>query len=205
MPSARRPADRRHLQRRRAPSAPRVASLCSLCRSDGLPHRLEHVEIVVARRAVGAEPDRDAGAKYAGTGAVPLASFMLLSGLCETPTPAPRPGAMSALRDPDAVRAEHVRRRGTRGCRGTPTGDGLTRSCAVLASSRVSARWISVGTPCRCARSRAAMSVGPSSVYIACGATAGVISGSPLNWLDERRRARERRPRASSRRPPETG
>ena len=51
-----------------------------------LPHRLEHVEVVVAGGAVGAEADGDAGRAHARRPAVPLASFMLLSGLCETPT-----------------------------------------------------------------------------------------------------------------------
>ena len=32
-------------------------------------------------------PSATPAARYFGTGAVPLASFMLLSGLCETPTP----------------------------------------------------------------------------------------------------------------------
>ena len=34
-------------------------------------------------------------ARYAFTGAMPLASFMLLSGLCETPTPRDLSSAMS--------------------------------------------------------------------------------------------------------------
>ena len=67
-----------------AAPVPRVGSLrLELVQERRLAHRLEHVEVVVARGAVGAEPDVTPAARYFTTGAVPLASFMLLSG-CAT-------------------------------------------------------------------------------------------------------------------------
>ena len=56
------------------------------------------------------------------------------------------------------------------------------RSCT---SSFVSARWMITGTCSRSASARHAFSVARSRVYIACGATAGVIRSSPANSFDE--------------------
>ena len=58
------------------------------------------------RRCRGRARRRRAGRPV--TGAVPLASFMLLSGLCETPTPRAFSSAMSASRHPHAVRGQHA-------------------------------------------------------------------------------------------------
>ena len=60
-PSAARAADGRHLQRDAGAGSARGSLARHLLQERGLPHRLEHVEVVVAGRAVGAEPDRDAG------------------------------------------------------------------------------------------------------------------------------------------------
>ena len=83
-----------------------------------------------------------------GTGAVPLASFMLLSGLCDTVDAA----ALQDGRCPSSVSqtpcaASDVRAPGSRSTRGTPVGRQLVllaRRCAT--SSSVSARWIRIGT-----------------------------------------------------------
>ena len=124
-PQRARAADGRHVQRRRAP-APRVGSLRrQLVQERRLPHRLEHVEVVVAGGAVGAEAERDAGRQVFGTGAVPLASFMLLSGLCDTPTPCRFENLRCPRRRPRrrAPRASAGPR--SRSIRDTPTGVSL--------------------------------------------------------------------------------
>ena len=71
-------------------------------------------------------PSATPAARYSGTGAVPLASFMLLSGLCETPTPRAFSIAMSSSVDPDAVRRERPGAQKPIDCRDTPTGVALT-------------------------------------------------------------------------------
>ena len=79
-------ADRRHVERRLRRHRGRIARR-QLGEERRLAHRLEHVEVVVAGGAVGAEAERRR--RRPGTSSpapTPLASFMLLSGLCETPT-----------------------------------------------------------------------------------------------------------------------
>ena len=92
--------------------------------------------------------------RIAGTGAVPLASFMLLSGLCETPTP-----RVARMRDVGRRHVDGVG--GERSRAGCPT---IARSrcsrdiapawpcaaCRAIAiSSRVSARWMMSGALAR--------------------------------------------------------
>ena len=140
MPSAARPVDRRHLERDRRRDRARIAG-DELVQERRLAHRLEHVEVVVAGGAVGAEADVTPALRIASTGAMPLASFMLLSGLCETPTCRARQDGDVAGRQPDGVR-------GQRSC-AVPEAERLevprsasagTSSCDVLTSSLVSAR-----------------------------------------------------------------
>jgi len=50
-------------------------------------HLLDHVQVVVAGAAVGSEAYGNPGFEHSGTGATPLASFMLLAGLWETLQP----------------------------------------------------------------------------------------------------------------------
>ena len=97
----------RHLEGRAGADRTRIAR-GQLVEKRRLAHRLEHVEVVVAGGAVGPKPDRDPGFEICRTGAVPLASFMLLSGLCETPTLLALSTAISSSVDPHAVRGDDV-------------------------------------------------------------------------------------------------
>ena len=111
-------------------------------------------------------PSLAPAARYAGTGAVPLASFMLLSGLCDTPTPCVTSVAMSSgdTQTPCAARTcgPVQKLNDSSHAVGLRPGGVFSRAC--FTSSSVSARWISIGTPCFCARSRAAVSVAWSLV-----------------------------------------
>ncbi len=153
-----------------------------------LAHRLEHVEVVVAGSTVGAEADGHAGALHLVTGAAPLASFMLLSGLCDTAT---RRLAENA-RCPPGVRwtpcAASVRSPRSRSTRGTASAS----SCICPARPCARRRLGEVDDDRRRSRSataRIVLSVAASSVYIECGAIAGTIRSSVLPLLDERGRA----------------
>ncbi len=94
---------------------------------------------------------------HCGTAATPLASFMLLSGLCASPTPRFLQNLHVGVVQPHRVRGKRSAVPHTEDCRDTAVGD---RCCAslltILISSFVSARWISNGTPYLLASARAA-------------------------------------------------
>ena len=101
-------ADGRHFESGARADDPRILRR-QLVQKRRLAHGFEHVEVVVAGRAVGAESERHAGLQVSSTGAVPLASFMLLSGLCDTPTLClVQDGDLVGL-NPDAVRGDDLR------------------------------------------------------------------------------------------------
>ena len=114
------------------------------------------------------------------TGAAPLASFMLLSGLCDNATPCVFRIAMSA-----SVRCTPCA--ATAGVSQNPreskyaAGERWCFAIDSTTSSRVSARCVSSGTPNVRARSRVAFSVSASTVYIEWAATVATTRGSPLN------------------------
>ena len=206
MPERPRAADRRHVERRPAP-APRSDRASRAWRGTtpgASPRTCRDRCCWRRRRCRGRASRRRPGTS--STGAVPLASFMLLSGLCDTPTPRRFRIAMSVVGHPDAVRGQRRR---------SPEADRLEirRSASAGAararsstSSSVSARWIRTGTSYLRASARGR----PRSVAVSLRVQRVRRDGRHdqavvLERLDERaRRAPAPRP-ASSRRRPETG
>ena len=83
-PSAR-SRDRRHAKH--MPGIHRGGIHSQLAEKGSNLHLLEHVEVVVLLLAVGTKADRNPASSISSTGAMPLASFMLLTGLWATVTP----------------------------------------------------------------------------------------------------------------------
>ena len=150
-----------------------------------LAHRLEHVEIVVAGGAVGAERRAlTPAARYFDDRRGAARQLHVAFRVVRDADVAPLQNRDVLVGHPDAVRGQRLR---------SPEADRLEiagRRGLVLGRApssprpRVSARWISTGTLVLAAElRRTPRSVAWSSVYIACGATAGTISGSSLNAL----------------------
>ena len=188
-----------------APSAPapRVGSLRrELGEERRLAHRLEHVEVVVAGGAVGAEAERDAGRQV-----------LRRPARCRSPASCCFRGC--ARRRRRAASASRCRRRSPRrrappasaGPRSRSTRDSRPASpCTARArsctSSSVSARWISIGTPYLPASSRDAISVAVSMRVQRVRRHRRHDQAVVLELLDEAlRRAPARRPASSRRRP----
>ena len=109
MPSARAPSMRRHLERRRGRQRPRIAGR-ELVQERRLAHRLEHVEVVVAGGAVGAETDGHAGALHRDHRRRCRSPASCCSRDCATRRRAARPRiAMSAGVEPARACAASVR------------------------------------------------------------------------------------------------
>src|SRR3989441_9799142 len=100
---------------------------------------------------------------------------MLLSGLCDTPTPRALRMPISGSVTQTACAASTPAPRNPSASRYI-TGDGLDRSCAVLSSACVSARWISVGTVYLRARARDAINYGPAGGGTGGGAAPGAVT-----------------------------
>ena len=155
----------------------------SLCSRAALAHRLEHVEVVVAGGAIGAEADRHLARRSAGTGAVPLASS-LLSALWDTPTP-----RFVQNVDVLAVRVDGVR--GERSRSGNPSDSevGDRRGLALLGGDLhlvLRLREVKDDGNVSAIGELARTLQGSASAYTSCGATAGTIRSSDANSLMKR-------------------
>ena len=116
-------ADRRHLQRLAAGTA--VGSLVtSFCRNAACRIASNMSRSLLLAAPSVPSPTVMPAARYSGTGAMPLASFMLLSGLCDTAT-------LTALEDRDVLR------RGPTPC--APPASGAPRNRSTPDTPRASA------------------------------------------------------------------
>ena len=182
MPSARAPSIVAISSARPRRHGARIARL-QLVQERRLPHRLEHVEIVVAGGAVGAEADARRRRRASRRPWRCRSPASCCSRDCATRRRGGAPGSRCRPASPRrrARRASAAPR--SRSTRGTASASRLCSRLEVFTSSAVSARWISTGACLRSASARTAFSVAVSSVYIACGATAGTIRSSPANSL----------------------
>ena len=127
-----------------APRADRASRACAGTPPGASPRTCRGRCCWRRRRCRGRAPRRPPDTS--ATGAVPLASFMLLSGLCDTPTSCRFEHRDVLVGDPDAVRGQ--RRRAPEADRLEIAGRRERGSAlaSVLTSSSVSARWMSSGT-----------------------------------------------------------
>ena len=146
MPRARAPSIVAIWSAVRADSA-RGSIVCSLGKKRRLAHRLEHVEVVVARRAIGAQSDGDAGLAHEATG--PWLHRSRAS--CCFPDCAPR--HLPPREQAPMSAGDRARRRGRPASRspeadqtqGPPPVSPCVASVRSAISSDVSARWMITG------------------------------------------------------------
>ena len=159
------PADRRHLQRRGGRHRARIARsrACAETRPCRIASNMSRSLLLAAPSVP--SPTVTPAARYFGTGATPLASFMLLSGLCETPTPRPSESRCPPSCHPDAVRRQRARRPEANRIEIAAGVSRVTARCDRLHLVLVSARWMMSGTSYLRASARAAFTWSRSSVY----------------------------------------
>ena len=100
-------ANRGHLERGPRAQRPRI-DVGVLVQQRRDTHRLEHVEVVVAGRAVGAEADADVGAQIGRHRRRPARQLHVALGIVRDADAARLEDRDVGIGDPDAVRAEHA-------------------------------------------------------------------------------------------------